>query len=75
MLPRSVSRARATLQLALEAYRDAFKSHLRSHWIGIQQLALEAVLTGRLARPEDWAMVARVAEIAQDTIRGGAPDF
>ena len=58
--------SREQLRLALAAYRAAFDEAPRSHWLGIQQLALEAVLTGKVTRPEDWLIVARTAEIARD---------
>jgi hypothetical protein len=58
--------SRQALEQALDAYRNAYQADLHSHWLGVQQLALEAALTGRIARAEDWALVTRAAQIARD---------
>ena len=50
----------------MTAYRAAFEADLRSHWLGAQQLALDAVLTGAITRPDDWSLVVRAAEVARD---------
>jgi hypothetical protein len=58
--------SRDALTKALAAYRFAYQADLHSHWLGVQQLALETVLTGGVARPEEWLLVTRAAEIARD---------
>ena len=58
--------SRSALQEASEHYRHAVKANISSHWPGLQELALEAALTGRLNRPEDLAIVLRGAELARD---------
>ena len=40
--------SRSALQAASEHYRHAVKANTASHWPGLQELALEAALTGRL---------------------------
>lgn len=50
------------LEQSLTAYRGAFETDLKNHWHGIQQMTLEAALTGRVARDDDWAIVTRSAE-------------
>jgi hypothetical protein len=58
--------SRQALKEALSRYRAAYEANLHSHWLGAQQLALEAALTGGVARPEDWLFTLRAAEIARD---------
>jgi hypothetical protein len=58
--------ARDALDKALAAYRAAYQADLNSHWLGIQQLALDVVLHGTVARPDDWTVVRSAAEIARD---------
>src|SRR5262249_16044286 len=53
------------LKDSLAAYRTAYESHLQSHWLGAQQLALDAVLNGAVSRPVDYEIVERAAEIAK----------
>jgi hypothetical protein len=68
--------SRTALAKSLASYRIAYEADLHSHWLGAQQLALEAVLTGRLARQDDWLLVARAAEIARDAPpRDGQEDY
>jgi hypothetical protein len=55
------------LRSSLAAYRTAYDSDLRSHWLGVQQLALDAALNGVVSRPGDLAIVERAAEIAKST--------
>jgi hypothetical protein len=65
--------SREFLGRALTAYRAAFDADLRSHWLGVQQLALDAVLTGAISRPDDWFLVTRAAEVVRD--RSGKEDY
>jgi hypothetical protein len=58
--------SKAALAQSAEHYRQAYKANINSHWLGIQQLALEAALKGRFERPADLAMVVYVAELARD---------
>lgn len=68
--------SREALTKALSAYRTAYEANLHSHWLGVQQLALETALTGGVARPDDWLLVARAAEIARDAPTPNGPkDF
>jgi hypothetical protein len=53
------------LKSSLAAYRTAYESDLQSHWLGVQQLALDAALNGVVSRPGDFAIVERAAEIAK----------
>jgi hypothetical protein len=62
--------ARAALAQAAAHYRDAYRANISAHWLGMQQLALEAVLDGAFRRPADLPQVARAAELMRD----GAPD-
>ena len=59
-------RSRSLLQDSLGAYQEAYHANIQSHWLGIQQLALEAALTGKVSQPDDWTMVLRAAELARD---------
>jgi CHAT domain len=54
------------LRNAFDAYRSAYEADLHSHWLGMQQLALDAALTGTVSRPGDSAIVERAAAIARD---------
>ena len=56
--------SRQSLEAALSHYRRAFRSGPHSHWLGAQQLALEALLTGRFEHPRDWHAALRAAELA-----------
>jgi hypothetical protein len=68
--------SRDALNESHAAYRTAYEANLHSHWLGVQQLALEAVLTGSVARPADWPMVERAAQIAGDAAaRKGKEDY
>lgn len=58
--------SRQALMESLSRYRAAYEANLHSHWLGAQQLALEAALTGAVARPEDWLFTQRAAELARD---------
>jgi hypothetical protein len=64
--PDDLAASRAALSSAADHYRDAYRANISSHWLGMQQLALEAVLHGRFLRVEDWFQVVRAAELARD---------
>jgi CHAT domain len=53
------------LKNSLAAYRTAYDSNLQSHWVGVQQLALDAALNGAITRSDDYAIVERAAELAK----------
>ena len=55
--------SRQALQESLDAYRAAYEINLGNHWLGMQQMTLEAVLTGRVARADDWSILTRGAEL------------
>lgn len=57
--------ARRMLTLARGHYAEGFRRHIHSHWLGVQQLALSAVLDGTCSSG-DWQVVARGAEFARD---------
>jgi hypothetical protein len=65
--------SREALTASLDAYRTSYESDLRSHWLGVQQLALDAVLN-RQSHADDWAMVQRSAETARDVAIRKGPD-
>jgi hypothetical protein len=54
--------SREALVRSLEAYRNTFQAFPQSHWNGMQQLALEVALNGRIANPGDWDLVRSFAE-------------
>jgi hypothetical protein len=56
--------SKTSLQAALQTYRQAFRAHLQNHWLGTQQLALEAALHGRIAEGRDWDTTFHAAELA-----------
>jgi hypothetical protein len=55
---------------SLARYRTAYEADLHSHWLGGQQVALEAALTGRVSSPDDWLFTQRAARIARDRSPG-----
>lgn len=55
------------LRLSLQAYRTAYESDLHSHWLGVQQLSLDAALNGAVSRLADYLVVERAAEIARES--------
>jgi hypothetical protein len=59
-------RAGESLQRARGWYTQAYRRNLSHHWSGIQQLALEAVLDGRIANPHLWHAVVAAAQIDRD---------
>jgi hypothetical protein len=58
-------RSRAVLAESLDHYEASYHRNIGSHWVGVQKLALEAVLTGEFADPVDWHIVRRAAEISR----------
>ena len=68
--------SREALQRSLDTYRGAYQTHLGNHWLGMQQMTLEAVLTGRITRADDWSIVMRGAELERDiAVRTKAADY
>jgi hypothetical protein len=68
------SQSRDALKQALRAYREAHESDLHNHWLGMQELSLELVLTGQISHPEDWSIVVRAAELARDVAKQARND-
>jgi hypothetical protein len=60
------SLSRTALEDALKWYAETYRRDLSRHWQGVQKLALEAALTGRIADPTELMFVRRVAQIACD---------
>jgi hypothetical protein len=58
--------SRAALEASLACYRAAYRKNIHNHWLGIQQLALEAALQRRFEDNNDWQIVLRAAELARD---------
>jgi CHAT domain len=58
--------SREALTRSLACYRAAYCNNIQSHWLGIQQLALEATLRGQFENTNDWQIVRRAAELARD---------
>ena len=56
--------SRATLEKSLGWYAQAYTRDVSKHWLGIQKLALEAALTGRIAKPMERVFVHYVAQQA-----------
>jgi hypothetical protein len=54
--------SRAALARARDWYRSAFNALPSHHWSGVQYLALDAALTGKVDS-EDWKTVYRAAEV------------
>jgi hypothetical protein len=48
-------------------YTETFKRNLTKHWHGVQMLALQAALTGRITDPMELMIVRRVAQYASET--------
>ena len=61
---------RTALQDSLKWYSQTYRRDMSKHWHGIQKLALEAALTGRISDPMELMIVRRVAQIAFDEILG-----
>jgi hypothetical protein len=59
-------RSREALEKARDCYAAAYAENLSAHWIGVQQLSLEAVLDGEIAEPWRWHAVLRAAETASN---------
>lgn len=58
--------SRAALDESRSLYSEAYAANLHNHWLGVQELSLEAALNGRVSREADLAMVRRAAELARD---------
>jgi hypothetical protein len=56
-------RSREALQRSRSWYENTFAQNLSHHWSGVQALALEAVLTGRLSRVGRWYAAKEAAEV------------
>jgi hypothetical protein len=56
--------SRTALEASLECYSQTYRRDPSKHWHGIQKLALEAALHGRIDDPLDLRLVQRVAESA-----------
>lgn len=54
--------SRGALERARDWYRLAFNANPPHHWSGVQYLALNAALTGKVDA-EDWKTAYRVAEV------------
>jgi hypothetical protein len=60
------SLSRTALEDSLKWYSQTYRRDMSKHWHGIQKLALEAALTGRISDPMELMIVGRVAQIAVD---------
>jgi CHAT domain len=60
------SLSRATLEDSLKWYSETYRRDLSRHWHGIQKLALEVALTGRISDPTELMFIRRVAQNACD---------
>src|SRR5215510_493877 len=58
--------SRTALEDSLKWYSQTYRRDMSKHWHGIQKLALEAALTGRISDPMELMIVGRVAQIAVD---------
>jgi hypothetical protein len=58
------SESRVALRQAHQWYGGAYAENLSAHWLGAQELALEAVLDGRIADPWKWDAALAAAETA-----------
>jgi hypothetical protein len=54
--------SRAALVESLKWYSETYRRNLTRHWHGIQKLALEAALNGRISDPMELMFVRRVAQ-------------
>jgi hypothetical protein len=64
--------SRAALEDSLRWYLQIYRHDMTMHWHGIQALALEAALTGRIADPVELMIVGR---IAQGAIAGNQKEY
>jgi hypothetical protein len=60
------SLSRTALEDSLKWYSKTYRRDMTKHWHGIQKLALEAALTGRISDPIELMIVGRVAQVAID---------
>jgi hypothetical protein len=66
-LPKKAHCERASIEqldASLAHYRSAFHGNIQNHWLGVQQLALEAVLGGKFEEARDWDTTFYAAELA-----------
>jgi CHAT domain len=61
-----LNRSRAALAKALGYYRRTYHHNINSHWVGIQELALEAAFRREFSHRNDWQVVLRAAQLARD---------
>jgi hypothetical protein len=59
------SDSKAAIEASLAHYAATFRLDVKMHWQGIQQLALQAVLTGKVD-PDDWFAVVYAAKRDRD---------
>jgi hypothetical protein len=59
--------SRDQLESALRHYTNGFAANIHNHWLGIQQLALEAVLYGKFRDAAKWPAVLFGAELNRAT--------
>lgn len=62
----ALAQTHAALERAHGRYAEAFRRNLSHHWTGVQQLSLEAVLTGRISRIGQWYAAHEAAEANTD---------
>jgi hypothetical protein len=67
---RSLERSRRELEKSRVWYARAFAGNFSAHWLGVQQLSLEAVLHGAISQPWQWHAALQAARVACET----APD-
>jgi hypothetical protein len=59
-----LERSRGALKEASMWYAQAFAGNLSAHWLGVQQLSLEAAVHGRISRPWQWQAAFQAACVA-----------
>jgi hypothetical protein len=60
------SDGKTALEESLKWYSETYRRDLSRHWQGVQKLALEGALTGRISDPLELMIVRRVAQMACD---------
>ncbi len=63
-------KSRSALEKACEVYRSGFLHNTSHHWSGVQYLALQAVLTGKIEKVGEWyaCQVAAERELEQASL-------